>query len=156
MASLNGHGLRLDLPTGWEGQVFRRSARPGAAARAVLHAANFPLPPQRGDFGSGAVDAMGPRHVLVVLFEQDPAAADMPLFRQPLTRLGPQDFNPNGLQRALPGQAGAQRFFSHNGRAFTLYVVLGSHALRNSLAPLVNTVLAPLAVDPLPNPVGQA
>ena len=148
MAELSGHGLHLPLPGGWEGQVFRRFSSPGTVTHAVLHAANFPLPPERGDFGSGAVEVMGPRHSLLVLFEHEAAAAGKPLFAGPLRPLQPEDFSPNGLQRTLPGQSGAQQFFSRTGRAFTLYAVLGSHGERYSLGPALNAVLASLRVDP--------
>jgi hypothetical protein len=40
------------------------------------------------------------------------------------------------MQRALPGMAGAQHFFQEAGRAFCLYVVVGSWRTR---APLVRT-----------------
>ena len=94
----------------------------------MLHAGNFALPERRGDFGGGAVERMGPTNVLVVLFEYDQASARTPLFAridrpQPV----PSDFAPNQLQRIIPGQSGAQYFYSEAGRAFCLYVVLGSH-----------------------------
>ena len=143
MAELSGHGLHLPLPGGWEGQVFRRFSE-GAITHAVLHAANFPLPPVRGDFGSGAVEVMGPGHSLLVLFEHEPAAAGKPLFAAALRPLRPEDFSPNGLQRMRPGQSGTQQFFSRTGRAFTLYAVLGSHAQRFALGPALNAVLASL------------
>jgi hypothetical protein len=53
------------------------------------------------------------------------------------------------LQRAIKGQAGAQRFFHDAGRAFCLYVVLGAFANRRTLVPAVNQVLATLTVGPL-------
>ena len=46
------------------------------------------------------------------------------------------------------GQSGRQIFFNANGRAFCLYVVLGSHRQRNVLVPLVNEVLATLEIEP--------
>ena len=46
--------------------------------------------------------------------------------------LSPDDFSPGVLQRAIRGQAGVQRFFHEPGRAFCLYVVLGSFARRAS------------------------
>jgi hypothetical protein len=148
MASLRGHGMHVPLPSGWEGQIFRRNAPTGAATGAVVHAANFAMPPSRGDFGSGAVEVMRSHGILFVLFEHDPSSAALPLFNRPLRPFAPEDFSPNGLQRAIPGQAGAQQFFGHNGRAFTLYAVLGSHALRRSLTPPLNTVLGSVEVDP--------
>ena len=47
----------------------------------------------------------------------------------------------------MRGQSGCQRFFSVAGRAFCLYVVLGSHARRTLLTPRVNAVLASLRVE---------
>jgi hypothetical protein len=52
------------------------------------------------------------------------------------------------MQRPLPGQSGAQFFFTEAGRAFCLYVVLGSHARRRQLVPEVNLVLSALSVTP--------
>ena len=71
---MNAHGLRIDAPPAWDVRVYRRA--PGVEERTfpVMHAANFALPSRRGDFGSGAVELMGPSDVLVVLFEHDPQA----------------------------------------------------------------------------------
>ena len=147
MATLRGHGLQIDLPPGWEGQIFRRGSVTAAQTHAVLHAANFAMPPQRGDFGSGAVDVMGPGHMFCAMFEHGPDAAGTPLFNRGRRPLRPNDFNPNGLQRALPGQSGTQQFFSQNDRAFILYAVLGSHALRFSLTPALNALLDAVEVE---------
>lgn len=161
-------GIAVDLPPGWEASVFRREevgpraaaladdvrarTAPGATTHPVLHAASFPMPAQRGDYGSGAVDVMGARDVFVTLLEFHPDAARTALFARPGVPppLRPHDFSPNGLQRALPGQSGCQRFFSVAGRAFCLYVVLGSHARREMLAPVVNGFLATLSVSESP------
>jgi hypothetical protein len=109
----------------------------------VLHAANFPIPMERGDFGSGAVERMGPDHVFVVLLEHHPSTAGTALFQQQgmALPLGTDCFSPAKLQRALPGQSGAQFFFNEKSRAYSLYVVLGSHAQRERLVPLANSVL---------------
>jgi hypothetical protein len=115
----------------------------------VLHAGNFALPERRGDFGSGAVEQMGPTNVLVVVFEYDRASARTPLFAH---RGRPQpvasDFAPNRLQRIIRGQSGAQYFYNEVGRAFCLYVVLGSHDLRAQLVGEVRQLLSGLAVRP--------
>ncbi|HVF18918.1 MAG TPA: hypothetical protein VNA14_01575 [Mycobacteriales bacterium] len=144
-------GLGVDLPPGWDARIYRRAERvEEATTHAVLHAANFGLPPDRGDFGSGAVELMGPSHVLVVLLEHHPDAASTPLFanRGMPRRLTPAMFSPHQLQRTIGGQAGTQVFFHEAGRAFCLYVVLGSYLRGPALVPLVNTVLASLAIEP--------
>ncbi len=167
MTDLAAHGIEVSLPAGWEGRVFRRPvageaasaeaniegepAAPMETTNAVLHASTIPLPPGVGDFASGAVDKLGHDDLIIVLFEYDPASADQPLFQASgLPRqLGPDDFSPNVMQRAIRGQAGSQKFFNDQGRAFCLYVVLGAFARRNALVPRVNQVLASLTIDPL-------
>ena len=72
----------------------------------------------------------------------------MPLFaRNGVPQLSPDEFDPMQMQRTLSGQSGRQIFFNQSGRAFCLYVVLGSHRRRQVLVPLVNEVLATLEID---------
>jgi hypothetical protein len=146
--TLAAYGLNVELPGGWEGRVRRSTPEPGAVTYAVLHAASFGLPVERGDYGGGAVELMGPEDVFVCLFEHDPAAAGAALFaRQGTpTQLPPDAFSPVALQRVLPGQCGVQRFFSASGRAFCLYVVLGSYGRRAVLAPQAESVARTLSI----------
>jgi hypothetical protein len=62
--------------------------------------------------------------------------------------LDAEAFSPSMLQRSLDGQGGHQTFFNESGRAFCLYVVLGSHNGRHQLVPRVNQVLAGIAIEP--------
>jgi len=155
---LIAHGIEADLLAGWEGRISVRrvpvsvhaSTRMSDTTAAteqthpVMHLANFPLPEQRGDFGSGAVDLMGSGHVLVVLFEYGPESVDQPLFRRRglPTRLRPDMFSGSALQRTIAGQAGAQAFFTEAGRAFCLYVVLGRQREATPLVALANRSLS--------------
>jgi hypothetical protein len=148
---IDSERIRIDLPTGWEGEVYRTSAVPQAEGtnRAVLHAATFPLPAERGDYGGGAVETMRSDDIFLSLFEFEPASAGKVLFAAGRPdHLDPDDFSTSTLQRLIPGQSGVQRFFSERGRAFCLYVVLGSHASRRALVEEVNRLLATLEVDP--------
>jgi hypothetical protein len=141
---LAGHGVAVDLPQGWDGRIVRnRQALAEATTHAIVHAGNFPLPEGRGDFGTGAVELMRDENALVVLFEYHPDAATTPMFRNTgmPRNLSPDWFTRNQLQRTLPGQAGFQTFFNQRGRAFCLYVVLGSYANRARTVTLVNQVL---------------
>jgi hypothetical protein len=157
MTAIERDGVRVDLPAGWEGKLYRRSdtpAPPGLQAAAgeveplILHAANFALPGGGGDFGGGIVETMGRGAVLVVLFEYDPASAGRGLFAAAglPPSLTADEFDPNALQRTLPGQSGTQRFFHTAERAFCLYVVLGSHALRGLLVKEANRLLRGITI----------
>lgn len=163
MGALRAHEIGVTLPAGWDGRIAVR--REGvsdklvtatgtrvfhARSYPVMHLANFGLPADRGDFGSGAVELMGDGDVFVVLFEHEPGATATALFRthgMPRTlTLG--DFDPSNLRRGIAGQTGYQAFFQEQGRAFCLYVVLGAHARRARLVPLVNRALSSVAISP--------
>lgn len=160
MAILAAHGVEMDLPDGWDGRIGRREQAPapgglGAAGAAsalrppvTAHAATFPIPAGIGDFGGGGVDVMGGADLLVALVEYDADSLGTALFRREglPTRLRVGDFDPQGLQRTLPGQAGAQVFFTAADRPFCLYVVLGSFQRRVGTVPLVNDVLAGIRI----------
>jgi hypothetical protein len=158
-ALLAAHGISVALPERWEGRLYLRSGQadenehhaaygwPDERANPVLHLANFALPPGRGDFGTGAVELMGEQHAFVSLFEYGAEEAGRPLFSaRGFPRLTVRDFGPNQLQRRLPGQLGCQRFFTERGRAFCLYVVLGSQQRAVSLVQEVHEALARLRV----------
>jgi hypothetical protein len=159
---LAAHDIETDLPAGWEGRITRRSEPPGVAGAVaargapgerthpVVHLANFALPEHRGDYGSGAVDVMTGQDILIVLFEFGPEAVGQPLFaRHGLPRaLTPARFSPNALQRTRPGQVGRQIFFTEQGRAFSLYVVLGSREAAPVLTPKANRVLRATTIGP--------
>lgn len=142
---LRGHGMAVDAPPGWEIRIGRRAPDgqdAAARARPVLHAATVALPEVRGDFGGDVTGRLGADDVFVSLFEYEPEAVSTPLFatrRRPAPSAA--DFSPAGLQRSIAGQSGRQYFFQESGRAFCLYVVLGSHARRAALVRQVRSVL---------------
>jgi hypothetical protein len=159
---ISAHGLALAVPPGWEGRIRRQEVPGGAVARdqaqfrahAVLHLADFPLPAERGDFGSGAVETMQSDHAFIALIEYHSSSAGTALFGSALgmpRELSTHDFSPRQLQRTIAGQAGTQRFFVEGNRAFCLYVVLGSMADRARAVPKVNAVLPVITIaSPLP------
>ena len=162
--TLAAHGVAVTPPAGFEGRVFRRPAFGEVAVSAadgvpappaeipgvVVHVSTIALPPDVGDFASGAVDQLHADDVLVILFEYDTTSVTQPLFgRRGLPRsLTADDFSPSVLQRAIPGQAGCQFFFTEGGRAFCLYAVIGSYAQRSTLVDKVNSVLATVRIEP--------
>jgi hypothetical protein len=149
---LEGGGISVEVPTGWEGSISDgrfKLLSDGARDPTVLHISSFPLPAERGSFGSGAVELMNSADVLMVLFEYQRESVGTPLFSASgiPRNLRPDMFDRNALQRTLAGQSGLQQFFTHQSRAFCLYVVLGSHLDRADLVPEVNGVLESLEID---------
>ena len=141
-------GISLDLPTGWEGAI--RPGRPlpsGAIQYSLTHAANFPLPPVRGDYGSGAVDGMVNGDVFIAMLEFDPDSAGTALFAASRPAfLRASDFSRDMLQQRMEGQGGSQRFFTDSGRAFCLYVVVGDYIDRTEVLPGINRVLSGMSI----------
>jgi hypothetical protein len=158
MATISAYGIEALLPGGFEGRIFVRPSTGREVARPIAQFATFALPAQIGDFGAGAVTLMGAGDIFSTLFEYGPEAVGTPLFEhQGMPRsLSPSDFLPYVLRRGLGGQSGTQWFFTESGRPFTLYIVLGSHALRSTLVPRVNALLAELSIAPtLPSVLPQ-
>lgn len=146
---LRGRGLEVDLPPGWEGRIHLREPERGATTHAVLHAATFPLPEERGDFGDGVVERMRATDAFVALVEYDRGAASTALFSRRGIPSGivARSLRPDRMHRHIPGQAGVQYFFSERGRAFCLYVVVGSLAGRPGLTARVNSLLKTLRIE---------
>ncbi len=170
MTRLEAHGLGAEVPRGWDGAVYRRSGderaptpfgptglgpsslRRGTGTDAVgppmhyppiLHLATFALPVDRGDFGSGAIEGMGSLDLFVSVLEFDKGAGTGAMFGHGVPwPLRPDEFSPQAMRVPKPDQSGCQRFFRIGERGLTLYVVIGSHALRRLLVPRVNTALA--------------
>jgi len=163
-----GHGLAVTLPHPWEARLYLRDAPPhegsndvdsagvdhpaargwpGELTHPVLHLANFSLPRGRGDFGTGAVEQMRSHHAFVSLFEYERGESGRALFATaglPMPRAA--DFSAAALQRRLAGQGGWQRFFHQDGRAFCVYVVLGSLAQARAVVPEVRHVLGQVRI----------
>lgn len=161
---ISAHGISVDLPPGWDARIWLPAPAPvvappamrldgmaipaGGTPNAVCHLANFPLPVRRGDYGSGAVEQMGPRHVFAALVEFDPEAASTAMFAHDgVPRVRAARFHPRAMQRVLPGMAGAQWFFRTAGRAFCLYAVVGSNLAKGALASRLDAVLRSLVIS---------
>jgi hypothetical protein len=147
---ISSAGLSIEPPPGWEAAIFRRPPAAGEVTYPVVHAATVPLPHERGDYGGGLVETLGPADVFVGLLEFGAEAASSPLFTglRGVPGLTPDVFRPQQLQRTIRGQAGVQRFFTVAGRAFCLYSVIGSMAGRVPLTARANQLVGTLRVDP--------
>ena len=133
-STLQGFGLRLVLPSGWHGVLYRK---PGAEP--VLHAATFPLPPRDDDAADKAARAMGATNILVVFLEQRPTARG---FRYNPARLPIRIVRSNVLDRPVNGHAVARRTFSVNDRKFKLCVEFGSRRVSAAQLRRANRLLA--------------
>lgn len=136
-------GVTVDLPAGWEARARTQPpSTPGRRGNLLLHAATVPLPAQRGDFGSGVVETLGPDDVFVSLFEYDEQDTGKALFAaRGLPAPRPSDFSTAVLQRTQLGHSGAQFFFTTASRAFCLHAVLGAHSRRAAGATRVAELL---------------
>lgn len=143
-------GLQLAPPAGWEATIYRRAPAAGERTFPIVHAATVPIPPERGDYGGGVVETLGPSDVFVSLLEFGPEAVGATLFRPAaaIPGLTPDAFRPRQLQRVIRGQAGAQRFVTVQGRAFCLYAVIGSMLNRVPLTTRANQLIGSLSVQP--------
>lgn len=150
MIRLAAHRLAVGVPRGWEARIFRRVASHAAeGTHPVIHLANFPLPEERGDFGGGVTEHMTGPDVFVTVFEYGPESVGQPLFaHQGVPTLTEAMFSPARLQRTLPGQLGAQVFFTAAGRPFCLYVVIADRRYLPAAVAEVNRAVAALEIEP--------
>ncbi|CAN5921658.1 hypothetical protein BH23ACT10_BH23ACT10_14660 [soil metagenome] len=159
---LAAHGLSAALPSGWEGTITAEQQDPddpqvfsfGAMTEPppttpVAQFATFPLPAVRDDFGGAAVERMGRDDVFISLLEYGAEEVSAALFSDSglPRRLNPRAFSPQMLQRRMPGHAGLQLFFNHNGRAFCLYIVLGDADDAHRLVRRAEQVLATIVIE---------
>jgi hypothetical protein len=166
MMRRNGFGISVDVPAGWAHAIVRRGAtphddvsplrgagpqaRPGVAERTlpVVHVSSRPIPAAVGDFGSGAVERLGPDDVFVALLEYGTDLADTGLFERPgFPRLAPSQFSPARMPRRFGSLSASQHFFSTGGRAFCLYTVIGSHNRRMATVPRAAVVARSVTVE---------
>lgn len=146
---LSAHGLEVELPARWSGRAFRREA-----GGATLHAGDFQLPLEDGEFGDRSTDVMPAGSTFLALTEYRPGAGLEPgqgLFaaRRIPRALDPTAFSSRGLAHPRPDQAGAQRFFTVAGRPLCLYVVVsGSRVERGRQLAVLGHVLRSLRVQP--------
>jgi hypothetical protein len=155
---LRAYGLSCAALPGWDVRIEQRAQSTvpapasdlpmGGFVHPILQAGTSALPAVRGDYGSGYVEKMTSADVFVCLGEFDREAGAEEMFDDGMVRsLRPSDFHPDAQQRVIAGMCGTQRFFTTSGRAFCLYVVLGSWLHRSQLTPRANELLATIEVE---------
>jgi hypothetical protein len=141
-----GHGISIDVPSGWEARIARRSDG------ARLHLATFLLLGSDGDFGAAATGRMRRGDAFAALVEYVDPEGIRPGIGLYAAR-GPQvptlhEFAPNALQVTRPGQLGWQRFFTGSGRTCCLYAVIKPGAERSEkLVRRLASVLSTLQIQ---------
>jgi hypothetical protein len=144
---LEAHGMRIELPRGWSGRVFRRSRH-----TATLHAGDFQLPLQDGEFGGRSTSQMPGVGSFLALTEYRAGSGLQPgigLFAHDGIRLPlePTRFGANRLAHPHPGHVGMQHFFTSAERPFCLYVVLsGPRTVRRRQLLVLDHVLRSLRI----------
>ena len=144
---IEAHGIRIELPRGWSGRVFRRSSH-----TSTLHAGDFQLPLQDGEFGDRSTAAMPAVGSFLALTEYRPGSGLKPgagLFAPDRIRLplDPSGFGASRLAHPHPGQVGMQHFFTSARRPFCLYIVLaGPRTVRRRQLLVLDHVLGSLHI----------
>jgi hypothetical protein len=145
---LEAHGVRVELPRAWSGRVFAR-----AGGIATLHAGDFPIALDDGEFGDRSTGLMPDEASFVALTEYRPGAGlepDQGLFAHARIprRLDPAQFTRTGLAHPRPGQVGTQHFFTSARRPFCLYVVIaGGRAARRHQLAVIDHVLGTVQIS---------
>jgi len=144
---LEAHGIAVELPGGWSGRIFSRSA-----GLATLHAGDFRLALGDGQFGDASTGAMPAMASFIALTEYQPGAGLRPghgLFasRRIPRRLDPTAFAATRLAHPRPRQAGMQHFLTVAERPFCLYVVLaGGRPVRRRQLAVIDHLLGSLRI----------
>ncbi|MGZ8579052.1 MAG: hypothetical protein ACXWWX_05925, partial [Actinomycetota bacterium] len=112
-------------PEGWEARIWVPDLPAPALNLPVITLSNAVLSDARTTYAAEESERLPRSKVMVSLVEFDETLADVGLYA-PQGVPGPfteDDLDPRALQRARRGRSGLQRFFSVNGRAFSLYVI---------------------------------
>jgi len=144
--TVEGYGMRIDLPEGWDGRIVGPA---GTKFGPYLQAASFDLPEGDDDVATRARARMGRDDIVVVLTERtavaDPGAPDYQHVDLPL--LVPEFGGP--VEGTNPPHGFSSMSFSYLNRAFDLWVEFGtSKPFGAGLVDEANRVLATLEIDP--------
>ena len=146
---LRGHGLALSVHDGWEARIWLPDLPPPAENHPVVRLANFALPLTKDTYAEDVADGLRPGRVVASLAEFSPALAGRGLYApQGVPRVDVASLDPRAVQRQAPGRAGVQRFFSEQGRAFSLYVIARSGSGLDRAMDELTIQLEGLVVDP--------
>jgi hypothetical protein len=173
MATIQGYGLSVDVPDGWEGRVFREADPEEDDGRPTMHVGNFAMPTDDATYGSSIIKSMtsgGQMYMVLAEYTpdcllpntgatvpDDPATVD-------ITQVGAVAFGNPGVPvlqvpdffrdvvhgtTSLPNATAVQIPFTTAGRLFVLYAVVGDDSGLSTAVASLNDVLATLLVSPV-------
>lgn len=149
--TLEGFGLSIELPDGWNGRIYTETEGPDAPNCSILQAATVSIPSYDDCILTAARQLFGSNDASVMLFETPGGRPGFDTL-YPVTTLlalGPSHYMPV-WQGITPGQATFVRRLRLNGRYFQLQAVFGSSPTVTQLSQ-VNQVLSTLQVGtPVP------
>jgi len=151
---IEGFGISVDLPEGWEGRIFMDpDSQEEVGFKPVMHCANFQLVADNSNFAQGIIQTMGGGDSLLALVEYDASLVKSALFTSghwpPI--LAAADLKPNAFPGTRPDGLGAnQNFTNVSGRAFCAYCVVGSQGDGTFDVEELNVVVGSIAVLPEP------
>jgi hypothetical protein len=149
--SVDRFGVKVDLPKGWTGEVYRRGT-----GLVILHAASFRLGAHEGYDPLGTIErrdrlvdartGMDSGDVGIAVF----AYTDVPRPHAPRLEgdLVLRRADRKGMEGFPAGRATYSRTFTEGGRQVQVIVEFGSERPRSALVKRVNDVLRTLAVGP--------
>ncbi len=131
--TIQAQGLTIRPSSGWEATIYQRPAAVGERTYPIVHASTVPIPVNRGDYGGGLVELLGPQDVFVSFLEFGPEAVGTPLFSSlsAVPGLTPDAYRPRQLQRTI-----------------VLYSVIGSFSNRIPLTDRANQLIGTFSVEP--------
>jgi hypothetical protein len=152
-STVEGYGIRVELPRGWDGWV---RGPIGVGYAPYVHAANFLLPDEDDVVATKARRSLAPDQVVIVLIDQSQVVNlpddDYPR-AEPLLPLAVPEFG-SPTEGVDPNHAFGRMTFSLSGRAFDLWVEFGSDPADEAAHREANDVLATLRIEPLDSPTG--
>jgi hypothetical protein len=124
---VEGYGLRVEVPSGWSGRVWRTPQSVDMPGRcfANVHLGNFDVPIDEANFGSIAIAQLRPGQVFAALVEFEPESAHSGWFKYDglPTNISVDMLSEDYLRESRPGQVGLQFFCTVGHRPFSIHIV---------------------------------
>jgi|SRR5690554_4101494 len=150
MSKFAAQGIRIDVPDGWEAvdRTPPEAVDDGSRPAPTLHVSSVLIPEEIASFGGPVAERMTSDDTFMTLIDYGPELAGTPLFAsEGLPTLDASMFHRETVLGGLEHQTACQHFFTYEGRAFCLYVILGSHIDRADLIPKVNSMIQTLELE---------